>query len=71
MNFEIYFSIRFISELNDKSSKGKMSFVQFHSVNVKGNWAPLAEKNSWPVAEITAIFRLPGKCFNCIVIKTF
>ena len=46
MNFEIYFSIRFISELNDKSSKGKMSFVQFHSVNVKGNWAPLAEKNS-------------------------
>ena len=38
------------------SSKGKMSFVGFHSLNVKGNWAHLAEKDSRPGAKITTIF---------------
>ena len=30
------------------SSGGKMSFAWFHSINVKGNWSHLAEKNSRP-----------------------
>ena len=44
--------------MNDSSSKGKMPFIQFHSINFKGNWAHLAEKKSQPGAKITAIFRL-------------
>ena len=32
------------SDINDNSSRGKMSFICFHSVNVKGNWIHLAEK---------------------------
>ena len=43
--------------MNDNSSEGKTSFVKFHSINVKGNWTHLAEKNSRPGAKITAIFR--------------
>ena len=43
--FEIYFLIRFISKMND-NSKGKMSIIKFYSVNVKRNWAHLAERNS-------------------------
>ena len=39
--------------------------------NVKENWAHLAEKNVWPRAKITTIFRLPWKYFDCIIIKTF
>ena len=35
-----------------------MSFTGFHSVNIKGNWAHLAEKNSQPGVKITTIFRL-------------
>ena len=31
---------------NNNSSRGKMSFIQFQCVNVKGNWTHLAEKNS-------------------------
>ena len=38
LTFEIYFSIIFISNMNDNSSEGKISFIQFHSVNFKGNW---------------------------------
>ena len=36
--------------MNDNSSEGKASFVQFYSVN--GNWAHLAEKNSQTGAKI-------------------
>ena len=32
--------------MNDNAYKGKIFCVQFHSVNVKGNWIHLAEKNS-------------------------
>ena len=40
------------------SSEVKMSFVEFHSLNVKENWAHLAEKDSRPGAKIAAIFRV-------------
>ena len=40
--------------MNDNSSEEKM-FVLFHFVNIKGNWAHLAEKNSRPGAKITTI----------------
>ena len=49
----------------------KMSFIQFNFLNVKGNWAHLAEKNSRPGAKITTILRLIWKCLNYIIIKTF
>ena len=39
--------------------RGKMNFIKFHSVNVKGNWTHLAQKNSRPGAKINTIFRLP------------
>ena len=69
MTFEILkFLDKFISEINDSSSEGKMSFVSFHSVNVKGTWPHLTEKNSQPGATITTIFRLSWKYFNRIVI---
>ena len=42
----MYFLISLISKMNDNNSEGKMSFVQFHSVNVTGNRAHLADKNS-------------------------
>ena len=42
--------------MDDNSSEGKIAFVQFHSVNVKGYWTHLAEKNSQPGAKITTIF---------------
>ena len=35
-----------LPKISDSSSGTKMSFVQFHSVNVKENLAHLAEKNS-------------------------
>ena len=44
--------------MNDNSSGGKMSSMQFHSVNAKGNWANSAEKNLQPGAKITTVFRL-------------
>ena len=44
--------------MNDNSSEGKMSFDEFHSVNVKRNWAHLAEKNWEQEVKITATFRL-------------
>ena len=40
--------------MNDISS----GETYFHSINVKENWAHLAEKNLQPEAKITAIFRL-------------
>ena len=46
MNFEIHFLIGFISEMDNNSSREKASFNYFSSVNVKGNWAYLADKNS-------------------------
>ena len=64
MTFEIYFLIRFISKIYDDSSKGKMSFIWFHSVIVKGNWADLTKKNSRPRVKITAIFRKQTKKQN-------
>ena len=45
------------------SSEGKMSLVEFHSVNVKANWAHLAEKNSRPGAKTITIFRVSIKIF--------
>ena len=71
MNFEIHLLIGFISEMDDNSSRGKVSFIYFSSVNFKGNWAYLADKNSWPVAKITTTFSLSWKCLNLIIIKTF
>ena len=44
--------------MNGKSFKGKMSFIEFYSINVKGHWAHLAEKNSQPGPKITTIFKL-------------
>ena len=43
---------------NSFSSRGEMPLIQFHSVNVEGIWAHLAEKNSRAGAKITTIFRL-------------
>ena len=57
--------------MNDNSSGGKMSSMQFHSVNAKGNWANSAEKNLQPGVKITTVFRLSWKCLNLIIIKTF
>ena len=37
MTFEIYFSIRFISEMNNNCSRGKMFIIYFNSLDVKGN----------------------------------
>ena len=44
--------------MNDGSSQGKIAFIYFHSVNIKGNWTHLAEKHSQPGVKINAIFRL-------------
>ena len=44
--------------MNGNSSKGKVPFAYFHSINVKGNWAHLAEIYSQPGAKITAAFRI-------------
>ena len=70
MTFEIYFLMGFISNMNDNGSVGKMHIIKFYSVNVKGDWANLAEKNSQPRSKITAIFG-SRKYFNRIFIKTF
>ena len=71
MTFVIYFLVRFISKMNGNSSRGKMSFVLFHLVNVKGNCTHLAKKNSRQGAKILAMYKLSWKCFDCIIIKTF
>ena len=47
-----------ISKMNDISSEGQISSLKFHSVNVKGNWTHLTEKNTRPGAKITTTFRL-------------
>ena len=60
----------FISNMNDNRSVGKMHIIKFYSVNVKGDWANLDEKNSQPRSKITAIFE-SRKYFNRIFIKTF
>ena len=60
--------------MNDNSSKGKMSFVYLHSVNVKGNWAHFVEENSQSGAQITTnlgyhenvLVALPKKHFENI-----
>ena len=39
--------------MNDNSSREKMVIILFYSVNVKGNWAHLAEKNLRVGAKIT------------------
>ena len=57
--------------MNDNICRGKMSFIQFHPVNVKGNWTHLAQKKSRPGAKINIIFKIPWKFLNCIIIKTF
>ena len=44
--------------MSDDGSRGKMYFIYFHSINVKGNWTHLPEKNSRAGARINAIFRL-------------
>ena len=57
--------------MNDNICRGKMSFIQFHPVNVKGNWTHLAQKKSRPGAKINIIFKIPWKFLNCIITKTF
>ena len=54
--------------MNDKYYNGKISFAEFHSVDVKRNWTHLAEKNSRPGTKITA-FRLTAKYFNRTILK--
>ena len=51
--------------MNDNSFEGKIS------LNVKGNWTHLAEKNSRPGAKINKIFKPRWKYFNHIIIKIF
>ena len=45
--------INLIPKINDNSPGGKMAIIWFYSINVKGNWAHLAEKNSRAGAKIT------------------
>ena len=42
-------------KINDNSSGGKMAFSWSYSLNDKGNWAHVAEKNSQGRAQITTI----------------
>ena len=44
--------------MNDISSEEKIFYVIFHSINVKGNWTGLTQKNSRSEAKVTTIFRL-------------
>ena len=55
--------------MNNNSFSEKISIVYFDSINVKGNRVYFAEKNSWPGAKITTIFRLTWKYFNSVMIK--
>ena len=51
---------------------GRMSFILFYSIIIKGNCAHLTVKISRPGgAKVTTIFRLSWKCFNRVIIKTF
>ena len=43
--------------MNCNCSRGKMFIIWFYSLNVKGNKAYLAEKNSQSGAKTTTIFR--------------
>ena len=45
-----------------------MSFVSFHSVNVKGTWPHLTEKNLQPGATITILIVLSYKHFKTAVL---
>ena len=62
-NYEIYFLIRFVWKVNNNNSWETVSFISFHSVNVKRNWAHLKEKNSWPGPKINTIFRQSFKLY--------
>ena len=53
--------------MNDKYYNGKISFAEFHSVDVKRNWTHLAEKNSRPGT--SRAFRLTAKYFNRAILK--
>ena len=44
--------------MNDSNSTGKMSFVEFNSVNVNGDWTNLVEKILQPGDKIPTTFRL-------------
>ena len=44
--------------MNDNGSRGKMYFISFRSVNVKGNWTQLTQKRFRPGAKINTKFRL-------------
>ena len=57
--------------MDDYGSLEKISFIKFHSVNVKGNWTHLTENDSQPRAKVNKKFRLSWKYLNCIIIKTF
>ena len=41
--------------MNNISCGGKMAIIWFYSVNVKGNWTNLAEKNSQAGVKVTRI----------------
>ena len=51
------------------SQKWMKKFLRLVSFRVTGNWAHLAEKNTWPGAKINKIFMLSLKCCNRIIIK--
>ena len=62
--FTSYFLIRFISKRNDTSSGRNISFIEFHSVNVKEHWAYLAEKNSRPLQYLGCHENVSMFCFE-------
>ena len=56
--------------MNDISSEEKISYVIFHSINIKGNWTDLTQKNSRSEAKVTTIFRLMKVLDHENILKT-
>ena len=48
MTFEIYFAINFMPKMSNNCLKEEMFIIYFYSLNVKGNWRYLADKNTQP-----------------------
>ena len=55
---DVWFLLRSISKMNDIISEGQISFLKFHSVNVKGNWTHLAGKNARPGATMFSLMKI-------------
>ena len=64
----VWFLLRSISKMNDIISEGQISFLKFHSVNVKGNLTHLAGKNAQPGAKISTMFRLRESLYRQITL---